>query len=583
MNRTLILASMVLVFSACAMKPEATGPQPDVADLVLRNGRIMTVSEDMRWADAVAMKDGRIIAVGANEDVAAFVGAATRIEDLGGKFVMPGFIDQHVHTFFAGEEIEFACRLEDTFSFEQVLAKISACADRAPKDGWVRGGPWGSPLLPQLSQHAALNALDAASKGRPLIMRDDTAHNVIVNSAALAIIGYDETTPNPEKGEIVRDQTTGKITGLLFESAARAAHKAAPARSVEEDAKAVAKGVEILNGYGVTSFLDASAPPRVARAYNFLDNAKGLSARAALTMSEGVLTVYADEPLEELVDKRGEFRSENVLPDYVKFFLDGIPPTFTAKFLDPYLPTEKFGDRFYGETYYTPEELARLVTKFDASGATIKIHATADGSVREALDAFEAAREANGESGLAHQIAHAGYVNPDDRKRFAELGVVVDACPTFWFPHAIVTAIEWAIGHDRAYAYWPFRDLIDRGAIVALGSDWPVLPSPNPLLGLEGMVTRRDPTTNGTETLWAEQAITLEEAVRAATINGAKALNIASETGSLEVGKSADLVVLDRNLFEIPVEEISEAKVLKTIYRGKLVFEAEAPDNRTNE
>ncbi|MCB2098408.1 MAG: amidohydrolase family protein, partial [Parvularculaceae bacterium] len=281
-------------------------------------------------------------------------------------------------------------------------------------------------------------------------------------------------------------------------------------------------------------------------------------------------------PLEELVDKRGDFRSENVLPDYVKFFLDGIPPTYTAKFIEPYLPTEKFGDHFTGEVYYSADELARLVTKFDASGATVKIHATGDGSVRAALDAFEAARKKNGNSGLPHQIAHAGYVHPDDRRRFGELGVVVDACPTFWFPQIIVTAIEWAIGHERAYEYWPFRDLIDQGAIVALGSDWPVLPSPNPLLGLEGMVTRRDPATNGSEPLWAEQAITLDEAVRAATINGAKALNIAAEAGSIEVGKSADLVVFDRNLFEIPVEEISDAKVLMTLYRGNTVYEAAA-------
>ena len=581
MNRLLFLASAILAFSACAKKPEAAITQTELADLVLRNGRIMTVSDDMAWAEAVAVKDGVIVAVGDKDDVAPFIGETTQVADLGGKFAMPGFVDQHVHTYFAGEEIEFACRLEDTFSFDQVLATISACADATPEGGWVRGGPWGSHLLPQLHKETALAALDAAAKGRPLIMRDDTAHNVIVNSAALAIIGYDETTPNPQKGEIVRDAATGRITGLLFESAARAAHKAAPARTVEEDAQAVAKGVEILNSYGVTSFLDAAAPPRVARAYNHLDEAKRLNARAALAMSEGVLTVYSDETLEQLVDKRGEFKSANVLPDYVKFFLDGIPPTFTAKFLDPYLPTEKFGDHFYGETYYPPEELARLVTKFDASGATIKIHATADGSVREALDAFEAARKANGDSGLPHQIAHAGYVHPDDRKRFAQLGVVVDACPTFWFPQVIVTAIEWAIGHDRAYQYWPFRDLIDEGAIVALGSDWPVLPSPNPLLGIEGMVTRRDPATNGNETLWAEQAITLEEAVRAATINGARALNLAVETGSIEVGKSADLVVFDRNLFEIPVEEISEAKVLKTLYRGVPVFEADTSGRRS--
>lgn len=576
MNRLLFATGLgvISLLGACGKKDAAATPSPIVADLVLTNARIMTVADDMAWAESVAIKDGRIVAVGGEVEISPFIGASTKVDDLGGKFVLPGFVDQHVHTFFAGEEILYACRLLDTDSFEQVLAKVSDCASASDAGEWVRGGPWGSHLLPQLQKASALAALDAAANGHPLILRDDTAHNVIVNSAALALIGYDEATPNPEKGEIVRDADTGKITGLLFESAARAAHKATPARNIAEDAAAVAKGVEVLNGLGVTSFLDASAPPRVAQAYNHLDKSGGLHARAALTMSEGVLTVYADETLEQLVGKRGEFRSENVLPDYVKFFLDGIPPTYTAKFLDPYLPSAKFGDHFTGEIYYSPAELARLVTKFDADGATVKIHATADGSVRVALDAFEAARKANGESGLAHQIAHAGYVHPEDRKRFAALGVVVDACPTFWFPHPIVTAIEWAIGHERAYQYWPFRDLIDEGAIVALGSDWPVLPSPDPLLGLEGMVTRRDPTTNGTEALWPEQAITLEEAVRAATINGAKALNIAGETGSIEPGKSADLIVVDRNLFDIAPEEISDAKIVRTIYRGKDVYSA---------
>lgn len=576
MNKALLLAVAFCVLAACTKRIEEAAPATAFADRVLTNGRIQTVSDNMDWASAVAIRDGRIIAVGSDEDVAALIGEDTIVDDLGGAFAMPGFIDNHVHTFFAGEEIVFACQLDPAGTFAAILETISGCADRTPEGGWVRGGPWGSQLLPDLYKESALAALDAASKGHPLLMRDDTAHNVIVNSAALAIIGYDNSTPNPEKGEIYRDEKTGNITGLLFESAARAAHKAVPARPVEEDAKAVAKGVEILSSYGITSFLDAAAPPRVAHAYNHLDKAKGLHARAALTMSEGVLTVYADEALEELVDKRGEFRSDNVLPDYVKIFLDGIPPTYTAKFLEPYLPTAKFGDRFYGETYYSPEELARLVTKFDASGATVKIHATADGSVREALDAFEAARRANGNSGLSHQIAHAGYVHPDDRKRFGDLGVVVDACPTFWYPQIIVTAIEWAIGHDRAYQYWPFRDLIDQHATISLGSDWPVLPSPNPLLGLEGMVTRRDPTLNSEESLWPEQAITLEEAVRAATINGAKALNIAAEAGSLEVGKSADLVVFDRNLFDMPAAEISGAKVLKTFYRGEVVFEADS-------
>ncbi|MFZ8986115.1 MAG: amidohydrolase [Steroidobacteraceae bacterium] len=560
-----------------AREPFRTESKSDkAADLVLQNGKVLArMSDTPGWAEAIAVKDGSIVAVGRNDEVAEWVGSTTQVEDLQGRFVMPGFVDQHVHTYFAGEEMLYGCRLQDTMTFEQVLAKVGECAEVAAEGEWVRGGPWGSHLLPQLYKESALTALDQASKGHPLILRDDTAHNVIVNSAALALIGYGAETPNPEKGEIVRDPDTGGITGLLFESAAKAAHKAAPARTIEEDAAAVAEGVEVLSALGVTSFLDAAVPPRVARAYNHLDQAGGLKARAALAMSEGVLTVYSDESLEELVAGRDAFKSPNVLPDYVKFFLDGIPPTYTALFLDPYLPTTKFGDHFLGDIYYSGDELARLVTAFDASGATVKIHATADGSVRAALDAFAVARAQNGNSGLPHQIAHAGYVHPDDRGRFAQLGVVVDACPTFWFPHVIVTAIEWAIGKERAYQYWPFRDIIDQGGSVALGSDWPVLPSPNPLLGIEAMVTRRDPQDTTSEALWPEQSITLMEALRSATLEGARALNIGDQAGSIESGKSADLIVLDRNLLEIPIKEVSDARVLQTYFRGREVYRAD--------
>jgi predicted amidohydrolase YtcJ len=241
--------------------------------------------------------------------------------------------------------------------------------------------------------------------------------------------------------------------------------------------------------------------------------------------------------------------------------------------VDPYLPDQAHGAKFTGGLHIDPALLAQDVTELDKRGFTVKMHAAGDRSVHAALDAVEAARKANGNSGLHHELAHAGFIVPADIPRFAALDAIPDYSPIIWYPSPIIAAVIAAVG-ERGNHYWPTRSLLDQGALIAAGSDWPAaVPDQNPWVGIEALVTREDPRGLTPGLLWKEEAATLPEAVRIYTWNGARALRLEKQTGSIEVGKSADLVVLDRNLFEVPIRDVGDAQVRTTYFEGKVVYQ----------
>jgi len=237
--------------------------------------------------------------------------------------------------------------------------------------------------------------------------------------------------------------------------------------------------------------------------------------------------------------------------------------------LEPYEPSDAFGDNWRGKLMHSPEDLAADVIALDAMGLTIKIHATADRSVRVALDAFEAARNANGDSGLIHEVSHAEIIHPDDIPRFAELNVAAEMCPILWYP---IPGLDWELwlGPERS-KIWPVKTLVESGALVIYGSDWPVVPTPNPWPGIESMVTRADPAGASEKQDWPEQAVDLATAIRIFTLNGAIANKVGDRSGSLAVGKDADFIVLDRNIFEVPISDVGETKVLLSVVGGENV------------
>ncbi|MEV0081743.1 amidohydrolase [Saccharopolyspora sp. NPDC050642] len=546
-----------------------------VAELILTGAELYTVDSSRPWATDLAIADGRVLAVGGRDEVARHRGPGTTVVDLGGAFVMPGLVDVHNHHSLAGMADLFELSVDAAADLSGVLAAVAERARGLGPDEWVTGGSWGSHLVEELSREAARRALDEAAGGRPVMLSDDSHHNRWANSRALKVAGISATTPDPDGGVIVRDPVTGEPTGLLLETAGIALAQAvrdSAAPTAEQHRLASRRAVEILHSFGVTAFQDAGTSRDIMRALHELDTAGEL---AAWVVSSMLINdpIFGFAPVgAELLAEGERYRSTHHRPDFVKIFLDGVPPTRTAAFLDPYLPDHAHGAHHHGVLTMPPDELAGWLRTVAEAGLSAKIHCTGDASVRVALDAVAKVR-AEGYRDSRFQIAHGQFVHPADVPRFAETGVIADISPFLWFPGVITEAIAEVRPAEPAARMQPNRALIDAGALVAGGSDWPVSASPNAWEGIQGLVTRRDPSGTRSGALWPEQAIALAEAIAVFTANGAAAMGLGEVTGSLAPGKSADFIVTDRNPFAVPVTEIAATTVRETWFAGRRVHQ----------
>ena len=570
---------MGVLLGACQPAGEIPIPEPgsatvDPADRVLRNGAIYTVNDARPWAEAVAIAGSRFVAVGTDDEIDALVGEDTEVTDLQGRMAMPGMFDIHIHPVDGAMAALYDCSFPFTSTVEEILEHVAGCVSEAEAGEWVRGGQWAVGLA-TLDQSISAELLDTVAPDNPVFLMDSTVHNAWVNSLALERLDIGPDTPDPAGGSIVRD-SEGMSIGILIDDAAYNAISTLPDYSPEQYEEALAWIVAMLNRYGVTGFKDAIAEAGALRAYNALDQSGRLNARVAASLIWKRAWIQGHEDHILNIEQRESHRSERVNPDFIKIFLDGIAPSRTAYMLEPYMPHDAFPADFRGEPLHDSATLAEDVTNFDAQGLTVKMHAVGDGALRQGLDAIEAARAANGPSGLRHEISHAGIMHTDDIGRFAELDAIPELAPILWYPvPGVVEAQTAAIGRERAEFSFPIRSLVESGAEPAFGSDWPaVVPTPNPWPGVEALLTRQDPyLEDPQEYKWAEQAVDLETALEIVTINGARALRVEEIAGSIEVGKSADLIVLDRNLFEIPVRDIADTQVLFTVFEGRTVYE----------
>lgn len=543
-------------------------------DRVHRNARTHTLDPARPSASVLLVADGRVAAVG-DADLLEQVVGDPEVVDHDGAFLMPGLADVHNHHLLAGRADLYELALDGAADLTGLLDAVRAWSAQLAPDAWVVGGGWGSHLIPVLSDRAALEALDRAAGGRPVLLRDDSCHNRWVSSAALATAGIGAATPDPPDGAIVRDPGTGEPVGLLIESAVipvERAHAASAGATVEQDAEASHRGIAILHSFGVTTFQDAAASLPMLAALKRLDDSGRLDAWVVTSMQVND-KIFGTHPIgQELLDQREAYRSTHHRPDFVKIFLDGVPTSKTAAFLQPYLPDDVHGAQWRGETTMSSDELTAWLVRVAEQGLGAKVHCTGDSSVRMTLDAVAAVRAA-GHAGTRFHIAHGQYVDPVDVPRLAELDVVADLSPPLWFPGVIVEAICACIPRERAERLHPNRDLLDAGARLAGGSDWPVMPSPNPWYGIQGLVSRADPTGSFPRRLWPEQAITVAEALHAYTLGGAQAMGTDDVTGSLEVGKSADFVVLDRDPFAVPVDQLGATVTEQTWFAGRKVYD----------
>lgn len=572
-TRHIIFLFIVLLLAACNKDDPVEQKQSVIADTIITNGRIYTQEDTQPWAEALAISKGKIIALGSSADIELLRGKQTEVFDLSGKFVMPGIIDAHVHPAWGGVKALYQCNFPFTATPDEIAATISKCVEQQPEAEWIRGGQWTSDFFRNNDIGSPRLWLDKVSGDKAVLLRDDSGHNMWVNSRALELAGINSDSEDPPGGSYEREAGSRQPDGVLVE-AYTSMNKVVPEWDEASYQAGAQYAVTHANEFGITGFKDASASePEVAGFYQ-LDKNGVLSAHVATCLYESVGDNKNVLNIGKFVSWRQQYKSKHVLTNFVKIFLDGVPTASrTAAMLAPYLPEHEGAEDNYGSLHLSPEALAKAVTALDKAGFTVKIHAAGDRAIRVALDAIEAARKTNGKSGLRHELAHAEYIDPADIPRFGKLNVVADFSPYIWFPSPIVDSIIGAVG-ERARHGWPARDLLDSHAPMLAGSDWPsAVPDMNPWRGFEALITRADPLGRYPGTIWPEQALTLEETIEIYTLDGARALKIADKTGSLAVGKLADFIVLNHNLFEIPAAQISDTSVDMTFFEGKLVYQ----------
>jgi hypothetical protein len=544
------------------------------ADLILTGAVVRTANRAQPVAEAIAFAGDTVLAVGTAEEVLAHRGEGTEVRDLAGAAVYPGFVDVHNHHAIAGVTDLFELSVGAALSLDEILELVRECAAALPEGAWITGGSWASTLMDELNTTAARLRLDEASAGHPVMLSDDSHHNRWANTRALRLAGIAKDAI-PAEGVTLLDAADGEPTGVLLEAAGilvAKAHAEAGGLTADQHRQASARGVELLGAYGVTTFQDAAVSIDILAALKSLDDAGELNAWvvSSLTIND---EIFGYELIGDGLLARGEeFRSAHHRPDFVKIFLDGVPPARTALFLDPYLPDEVHGAYFHGTTTMDAGELYGWLHTVAERGLGAKVHVTGDGSARLLIDVVERLR-AEGYADTRFQMAHGQFLAGDDIERMVRLRIAADISPFLWFPGVIPDALAAVLG-DRAYRSQPNRTILDAGGLIAGGSDWPVSESPNPFEGMQGLVTRADPLGRAPGMLWPEQAITADEALEAFTINGARAMGLGDVTGSLEPGKSADFVIVDRDFVGGPADEIIDTRVLETWFAGRRVFAA---------
>ncbi len=548
---------------------------PAKADLVLRNGRIYTMDAARSWAESVAIQDGKILYVGDDAGVQSLIGPNTTTIRLAGRFVLPGFVDGHVHPISAGIEME-QCDLADYDTKKEMVAAIKKCAEEDPVAAWVIGNTWALPVFPGANPQKEW--LDEIIPDRPVLLTAADGHSIWVNSKALEMAGITKDTPDPQNGRIERN-AKGEPSGTLRESASSLVYDIAPKETLEQKITALQRALYKMNSFGITGFNDASvSDSSTPGGAGGLDVYREADKRGILT-ARVVTSMYADpdgsmdkvmQQVEKFKRLRSEYTSKNVQATAIKIFEDGVIEANTAAMLHPYL--DKAND--VGSLNWEPEKLNPFVEQLDKEKFQIHFHAIGDRAIRVALTSLEAARKANGVRDARHMIAHLELIDPSDIPRFASLQVVPVWQPLWAYADAYITDLTIPkLGEARSRWLYPIHSVLVTGATTAMGSDWSVS-SVNPLDGIEVAITRQSPEgpTASDKPFIPEERIELKDALAAYTIGSAYVTFRDRETGSIEPGKLADIIVLDQNLFTIPPAQLSEVKVLLTLLGGKEVY-----------
>lgn len=538
------------------------------ADIILKNGFIYSVDSNRTITEAVAIKDGKIIYVGSNQGIEKFISKDTKVIDLGGKMVLPGFIDSHCHPAYGAAHQLFDVMLNGLKTVKEYQKAIKDFADAHPDEKYIKGRGWNNALFGKTGPDKKI--IDEVVNDKPVLLADDGGHSKWVNSKTLELAGITKDTKDPSGGVIERDPKTGEPSGTLRENASDLIKNIFPDYSAGQLEQAIESYQKMAASFGITTAHDASvdADGNDFNAYLNLENKKKLTMRFCSSIY--VDPVKGLEQVEQLIKDKTKCKGLFFKANGAKIFIDGVIEGSTAYLKQPY----KHLPNFRGEPLWKTDDLNKICAELDKNKFQIHVHSIGDAATALILDAFEYAAEKNGKRDSRNLITHLQLVDPKDILRFKELGVVAVPQP-YWFvkdDYYYNIQVPY-LGQKRADEEYPMESFFKAGITVASSSDYSVTIPCNPLNAIQIGVTRSKLDVNDPkEVLWPREIATLEQMIASFTINGAYANFLEKVTGSIEIGKAADLIVLDENLFKIPANEISKAKVILTLSGGKEVY-----------
>ncbi|HEY1263151.1 MAG TPA: amidohydrolase [Terriglobales bacterium] len=543
------------------------------ADTIVTNARIYTVNPKAPWAEAVAIRQGKIIAVGTAAQIAPYRATSTKVIDAGGRLLLPGFTDSHIH-FLEGSVTLLRAHLEDARTIPEIQKLVKEFADKHPDNAWILGRGWTYPTFAAAGGLPDRKYLDEVIPDRPVYLTAFDGHTAWANTKALQLAGITRDTPNPPNGIIVRD-ANGEATGAIKEDADAVMQKVIPTPTREQRLAALRAGMTEANKVGLVR-VDCAGNDGIAASdfenaglYDELRKKGELTVRVyyAFELDPPELT---KDVLKKIEDARKRYHDEWLSAGAVKFFMDGVIESHTAAMLAPYSddPSQS------GALFWDPLKYKDAVRELDKRKFQIFTHAIGDKAVRTALDAYQAAEESNRTTDRRFRIEHIETISKEDIARFGKLGVIASFQPLHAYPDDDTLKI-WArnAGPERAQRAWAWRSIESAGGVLAFGSDWPVV-TLNPWRGVQNAVTRQTVEGDPPGGFVPQERISLEDAIRGYTMGAALAGRTETTEGSLEPGKVADLIVLDRDLFKIAPQEIGKTEVLLTMVEGKVVYQS---------
>jgi hypothetical protein len=537
---------------------------------VFLNGSIHTFNKQLEIIEAISIKDGVIEQIGSNEEIKKIIDKNTSVINLEGKMMMPSFHDAHSHPIWSGID-QYKCVVSELYEIEGMQSEIKEClnSELTKTTGWLVGTGLNIALFPAGNPNKSL--LDEISTDIPIYVDASDGHSGLANSKALELAGITANTSNPEQGIIERDPNTGEPSGTLREPAAmNLVRDITPKDTDALYDKGLIFAQDLAHSFGITSSIAASVGKQHMATYKRAAVNNQLNLRVITCLSFGGLFVRNSGSFDDVLKDRAQYSDPRINVDCVKIFIDGVLEGQTGAVLEPYLDSGN-----YGQLYFDQDTLNHAVARFDADNIQIHTHAIGDRAVRSILDAFEFAIAINGRTDNRHHISHLQMIDPADIPRFKELGVAANFQAAWALPDEWITDINTPeLGIKRVNKMYPIASVFRAGGLIVGGSDWAVS-TMNPLVAIETAIRREDPDDRIQGVLNENERMTLVEMLKAYTINAAYLMHQEHLTGSIEVGKAADLIILERNLYDIPIEEISEVRVLETIIEGKTVYRTE--------